>query len=133
MCDTVSLLVRWLLVNQAIALEGLDARAALRRSSALVKGRWWTAGTIALFSLVLPSLTGPLTGALLILAFGIDFDLANLIGAFVFVFLLPFGSAMRVYLFHDLRVRDALREASSSGRGVETLAPELDDDGALVR
>jgi hypothetical protein len=127
------LLVRWLLVNQAIALEGLDARAALRRSSGLVKGRWWTAGTIALFSLVLPALMGPLTGALLILAFGIDFDVANLIGAFVFIFLLPFGSAMRVYLFHDLRVRDAMREASSSGRGVETLAPELDDDGVLVR
>ena len=32
-----------------------------------------------------------------------------------------------------LRVRDAMRDASSSGRGVETLAAELDDDGALVR
>jgi hypothetical protein len=32
-----------------------------------------------------------------------------------------------------LRVRDAMREASSGGRGLETLAPELDDDGVLVR
>jgi hypothetical protein len=127
------LLVRWLLVNQVIAVEGLDARASLRRSSSLVRGRWWTAVTVALFGLVLPALMGPLTGALLILAFGIDFDVANLIGTFVFVFLLPLGSAMRVYLFHDLRVRDAMREASSGDGGVETLAAELDDDGALVR
>lgn len=127
------LLVRWVVVNQVIAIEGLGARASLERSSELVKGRWWTAFAVALFGLVLPALMGPLTGALLILAFGIDFDVANLIGAFVFVFLLPFGSAVRVYLFHDLRVRDAMRDASSGVRGVETLAPELADDGTLVR
>jgi Vacuolar protein sorting-associated protein 62 len=127
------ILVRWLLVNQVIAVERLDARPALRRSSGLIRGRWWTALTIALFSLVLPALLGPLTGALLILAFGIDFDLANLIGTFVFVIVLPFASAMRVYLFHDLLVRDAMRAETSRDRGVETLAAELDDDGLLVR
>ena len=40
----VWLIVRWSLTSQALIVEGLGARAALRRSFELVRGRWWRDG-----------------------------------------------------------------------------------------
>jgi hypothetical protein len=104
----VWLLVRWSLALQVVALEEAGARDALRRSSRLVKGHWWKALSITALGTLLPTILGPLFGAALILATGVDFDLVNLLAALVFVFLMPFGAILKTYLYHDLCVREAL-------------------------
>ena len=40
-CIIVYFGVRWSLYNQCIIIEGLTAKAAFRRSSELVQGKWW--------------------------------------------------------------------------------------------
>ena len=40
-CIIVYLAVRWSLYNQCIIIEGLTAKAAFRRSSELVRDKWW--------------------------------------------------------------------------------------------
>jgi hypothetical protein len=40
-CIIVYFAVRWSLYNQCIIIEGLTAKAAFRRSSELVQGKWW--------------------------------------------------------------------------------------------
>ena len=40
-CIIVYFAVRWSLYNQCIIIEGLTAKAAFRRSSELVRGKWW--------------------------------------------------------------------------------------------
>lgn len=40
-CIIVYFAVRWSLYNQCIIIEGLTAKAAFRRSSDLVQGKWW--------------------------------------------------------------------------------------------
>ena len=58
-CIIVYFAVRWSLYNQCIIIEGLTAKAAFRRSSELVRGRWW-----AFFGryLLLTWISGVLTG-----------------------------------------------------------------------
>ena len=118
------LAVRWALAQQVIALEGTrGTRAAFRRSARLVRGSWIKTAVIGVLGAVLPEFLGPLVGALIIFALGVDFELANFTATLAFLCLLPFVAAMRVYLYHDLRVRDALREPEVAAGG--KLPPEL--------
>ena len=123
-------LVRWTLQSQVIALEGGDARNALRRSARLAKGHWWKTATITFFGTLLPIVLGPFLGALLILATGVDFDVVNLTASLVAVFLVPFGAVMKNYLYHDLRVRAARLQHEEERPGV--LPAEIDNTGALA-
>ena len=52
-CIIVYFAVRWSLYNQCIIIEGLTAKAAFRRSSDLVQGKWW-----AFFGRYLPAYLG---------------------------------------------------------------------------
>ncbi len=115
----IYLAVRWAVAQQAIALEGAGVRESFRRSGRLVRGNWIKTAIVSLLGAALPELLGPLAGALIIFALGVDFVLANLLGTLAFLCLLPFGAAMRTYLYHDLRVRDVER------------APELETGGVL--
>ena len=71
----------------------------------------------------LPEFLGPLAGALIIFALGVSFELANFVSTLAFLCLLPFAAAMRMYLYHDLRVRDSQRAPEHETGGV--LPPEL--------
>ena len=122
------LAVRWALAQQVIALEGTrGTRAAFRRSGRLVRGTWIKTALIGVLGAILPEFLGPLVGALAIFAVGVDFELANFTATLAFLCLLPFVAAMRVYLYHDLRVRDALREPEVAAGG------KLPPDSGMAR
>ncbi len=117
------LAVRWAMSQQVIALEGRGVRDAFRRSARLVRGSWIKTAVIAVVGSLLPEFLGPLAGALIIFALGVSFELANFVSTLAFLCLLPFVAAMRMYLYHDLRVRDSQRAPEHETGGV--LPPEL--------
>lgn len=115
-------------------LVGEDIRgfAALKRSYALVKGRWWsTFGLLVLASLLAGIVAAIIAGILgAALGAGIDTDsvggsifvqsIANIVANVVTV---PFSAAVLVVLYYDLRVR-------KEGFDIELLARGLDDEPA---
>ena len=117
------LAVRWAMSQQVIALEGRGVRDAFRRSARLVRGSWIKTAVIGVLGSLLPEFLGPLVGALIIFALGVSFELANFVSTLAFLCLLPFAAAMRMYLYHDLRVRDSQRAPEHETGGV--LPPEL--------
>jgi hypothetical protein len=112
------LAVRWSMFPQVIAVEGSGTRASLRRSARLVRGSWIKTAIIGFLAVWLPDYLGPFVGALVIFALGVDFEIANFAATLAFLCLLPFGAAMRAYLYHDLRVREAHREHELETDGV---------------
>ena len=95
-------LVRYQFLAQAVILDGSDGRAALRRSTELVRGRWWhTALLTGIFNgLVLIATIGLGLVLLLVLA-GLPmwaFSAATLFGAAVLV---PGTSVAQVLLYGD--------------------------------
>ncbi len=101
----VWILVRWSLTAQAVALEGLRARAALGRSWKLVRGRWWRTAGLVIGVTTVAVVIGPLVGALALLGTGAAFWVANLISATIYVFAFPFVAVLTTYIYYDLRVR----------------------------
>ena len=59
--------VRVSLLAQVVELEGMPAVDALRRSSALVRGRWWRVALLVGLGSLIPLALGPFLGAVLIL------------------------------------------------------------------
>jgi hypothetical protein len=96
---------RWLLLAQAVELEGGSAVDGLRRSSALVRGRWLRVvslvGVGALIALVL----GPFLGALLILLISAPLALMNIAAGVVYALTMPFVALMTSYVYFDTRAR----------------------------
>lgn len=86
--------VRWLFVYQAALLEGTGARAALSRSSALVKGTWWR-----VFGIILVI-------GIIVFAASAILGLIPVVGSVIGTILVtPFGVAGGTLLYYDLRVR----------------------------
>jgi hypothetical protein len=100
----VWLLVRWSLVAQVVILEGNSPRAALRRSSQLVRGDWWRVASLVLFVTTIGLLLGPLLGAVLLFVTSASFNFVNLISSLVYVFALPFVAIATTYLYFDLEL-----------------------------
>jgi hypothetical protein len=100
----VWLLVRWALIAQVVILEGNSPRAALRRSSQLVRGDWWRVASLVLFVTTIGLLLGPLLGAILLFATSASFNFVNLISSLVYVFALPFVAIATTYLYFDLEL-----------------------------
>jgi Membrane domain of glycerophosphoryl diester phosphodiesterase len=100
----VWLLVRWALIAQVVILEGKSPRAALRRSSQLVRGDWWRVASLVLFVTTIGLLLGPLLGAILLFATSASFNFVNLISSLVYVFALPFVAIATTYLYFDLEL-----------------------------
>ena len=103
----VWLIVRWSLLAQVVQLEGTHP-APLRRSAALVHGRWWR---VFLFTLVVAGLgflSGPLVGGVLLLATNAAFNWVNLIAALVYTVTMPFVAIATTYLYFDLKARAVL-------------------------
>jgi hypothetical protein len=104
----VWLAVRWSLLAPAIELEPLTGRAGLRRSAALVRGRWLRVGTLVGLSAGLALAIGPLLGVLLIFATNAPLALLNVVAGLVYALALPFVALVTSYVYFDARARHEL-------------------------
>jgi len=101
----VWLAVRWILLAQAVELDGCSARAALRRSAELVSGRWLRVGSLVAVSALLALTIGPLLGALLILLTDAPLALLNIVAGVVYALAMPLVALTATYVYVDARVR----------------------------
>jgi hypothetical protein len=118
----VWLVVRWALLAQAVELEGSSAVGGLRRSAALVRGRWFRVASLVGIGTLLGLAAGPFFGALLILATDLPLALLNVVAGVVYALVLPFVALTTTYVYFDARVRDVLEPR----RAVEALPAEIE-------
>ena len=101
----VWLAVRWSLIVPAIELEGDGVRAALRRSSSLVRGDWLKVASLTLAGAAIAVVAGPLVGVLLILATDAPLATANVVAGILYALTIPYVALTTVYVYADVRVR----------------------------
>ena len=94
--------VRWLFIEQAVMLEGTNARDALRRSSDTVIGSWWRTFGIWIVIGVLAGVPGGIIAALFSLA---PVLVSGTMNAAVSAALLPFAVVATTMLYFDLKAR----------------------------
>lgn len=102
------LLVRWSFLAQTLVLEDLPPLRALRRSSRLVRGRWWKVATVSVFTTGLALLLGPLVGIALLFATTATFDVVNIVSSLVYTITIPFAAIATAYLYFDCKVHEQL-------------------------
>jgi len=107
--------VRWILLAQVVELENRSAIEGLRRSSALVRGRWLRVASLVGVGAALAFAAGPLLGALLILLTNAPLALMNVVAGLVYAAAMPLVALVTTYVYLDARVR-------------ETLEPELEPE-----
>ena len=115
------LAVRFSLVAQVVELEGLPVGAALRRSGALVRRRWFRVAAIVGLGTVIPLAVGTLLGTLLILATQAPLALANVVAGVINALAMPFVALTTTYLYFDARARLELETEGEPGE----LPPEI--------
>ncbi len=99
---------RWLLLAQAVELEGVRAVDGLRRSSALVRGRWLRVASLVGASALIALVLGPFLGALLILLTSAPLVLMNVVAGVVYALTMPFVALTTSYVYFDSRAREEL-------------------------
>jgi hypothetical protein len=99
---------RWLLLAQAVELEGVSAVDGLRRSSALVRGRWLRVASLVGAGALIALALGPFLGALLILLTNAPLALMNVVAGVVYTLALPFVALTTSYVYFDALARDEL-------------------------
>ena len=104
------LAARWSLLAQVVEVEGTSAVGALRRSSALVHGRWWRVASLVVIGTLIPLAAGPILGAVLILATDLPLGLSNIVAGVVLALALPFVALATSYVYFDARTRFELDE-----------------------
>jgi hypothetical protein len=109
------LAVRWMLLAQAVQLEGRSARGGLGRSFALVGGRWFRVASLVGVGAVIALAVGPLLGATLILFTDAPLALLNVVAGVVYALAIPFVALATTFVYLDARVRDALVAPRESG------------------
>ena len=108
----VHLLVRWAFATQACVVEELPARASLKRSAELVRGRWWRVFGITATVNVLAVLSGPIVGLIALFTItSASLDAINLIGSLVYTVTIPLAAIATTLLYFDLVARPARRES----------------------
>jgi hypothetical protein len=115
--------VRWCLLAPAVELEGLRGIAALRRSGALVRGRWIRVASLVGLSALLALAAGPLLGVALIFTTSAPFVLLNIVAGVVYTLAFPFVGLVTAYVYFDARVHEALEPAPERAR---ELPPEIE-------
>jgi hypothetical protein len=115
--------VRWCLLAPAVELEGLRGIAALRRSGALVRGRWIRVASLVGLSALLALASGPLLGVALIFTTSAPFVLLNIVAGVVYTLAFPFVGLVTAYVYFDARVHEALEPARERAR---ELPPEIE-------
>lgn len=109
----VYLVVRWAVAEQSCAIEGLPTRAALRRSWALTRRRWWRTARLAALVNVLGTISGPLVGIVLLFVSDLPLAAINAVSSLVFVITMPLVGVAMALLYGDL----VATEAGETGSG----------------
>jgi hypothetical protein len=99
------LAVRWALAAPVVELEDRRPYEALRRSAALVRGRWLRVGSLVGVSAALAIFTGPLLGAILIILTDTPFALLNIVAGVVYALAMPYVALVTSYVYFDARTR----------------------------
>ena len=102
------LAVSSLLLAQVVELEDLGAVHGLRRSIALVRGRWLRVASTVGVGAVSAVVAGPLLGTLLIFLTDAPLALLNVVAGVVYALAMPFVALTTAYVYFDARVRDEL-------------------------
>ena len=97
--------VRWSLLAPVVELEERRPFPSLRRSGALVRGRWIKVGSLVGVSAALALLAGPLLGAILILLTDTPLALLNVVAGVVYALAMPFVALVTSYVYFDARAR----------------------------
>ena len=97
------LAVCWCLLAPVVVLEGVSGHTALRRSGALVRGRWWRTASLFGLSAGISLGAGPLLGALLIFIMDAPLATLNLVAGIVYAAALPFVALVTAYVYFDAR------------------------------
>jgi len=105
------LAVRWCLLAPVVELEGLRGWAAVRRSGALVRGRWLRVASLVGVSAGIALVAGPLLGVALIFTTSMPFVLLNIVAGVVYMLLLPYVALVTAYVYFDARVHGELEPA----------------------
>jgi hypothetical protein len=102
------LAIRWCLIAPVVELEGRGGLSSLRRSGALVHGRWLRVGSLIGVGAAVVIASGPLLGALLIFTTSAPLALLNVIAGLVYVITMPLVALTTAYVYFDARVRGEL-------------------------
>jgi hypothetical protein len=111
----VWLAVRWSLLAQTVELEQRSGRDGLRRSAALVRGRWLRVASLVGVGAVLALSAGPFLGALLIFVTDAPLALLNVVAGIVYALAMPFVALVTTYVYVDARARGELEPAEEPG------------------
>ena len=117
----VWLVGRWAFLAQVVEVEDRSAFGALRRSSELVRGRWFRVVSLAVVGAGIALLLGPTIGALMIFATDAPFALLNIVAGLVYVLAMPLVALTTSYVYFDAVVREHLE----AERGGDVLPSEL--------
>lgn len=98
-------LVRKALLTQACVIEEHGAAAALRRSTALVRGRMVRVLAITAFVNVTAFVLGPIVGVLVLFLASGSLAVINMVSSLVYVVVMPYVGITLALLFYDLRGR----------------------------
>jgi len=117
-------LVRFQFMAQTIVTEDLDGRSGLRRSGALVSGRWWhTAVMVALLNLLV-ALSGAVVGlTLLVVVAGIPMWLFSALITLVYAFIAPLAAVALTLLFGDAVAESRGEPTEPSASNPDLLVP----------
>ena len=99
--------VRWSLFAEACMLDDLSATESLRRSSELVKGRWWRTFGFTVVVDTLAVLSGPLLGVGLLLLTDHTLNFINLAASLVYTYTVPYAAIQLTLYYFDLEARAA--------------------------
>ena len=108
---------------------GITLALGGRGSAQLVRGNWWRAASLLLFTTVIALLLGPLAGTLLLFVSHASFDFVNLVSSVVYAIVLPFAAIATTYLYFDLRV--AKQDEAEVAETAEVLPVEAPSTGAV--
>jgi hypothetical protein len=102
------LAVRWALVAPIVELEDHRPFPSLRRSGALVRGRWIRVASLVGISAALALVAGPLIGAILIFLTSVPLAFLNIVAGIVYALAMPFVALVTAYVYFDARARAEL-------------------------
>jgi len=97
--------IRWSLFAQAGMLDDVSATESLRRSSELVRGRWWRTFGFTVLVDALAVLSGPLLGVGLLLLTDHSLNFINLAASLVYTFTVPYAAIQLTLFYFDLEAR----------------------------
>lgn len=118
--------VRYQFMAQVVVTEHLDGRSALRRSAALVKGRWWHTALMATLFNLLVGATGLVVGLLLlVLVAGIPIWLFSGLVTLFSALIVPLTAVAMTLLFGDAAVEHATRNADDAEESNADEQPDL--------